>query len=205
MAATLQVLPEGTLRRIHRMQAITILWMSIEVVVGMWAAYRALSPAMLAFAGDSAIELFSAAVVLWRFRSAAAGHQEERRAAKIAGALLVVLAVYVLVASALTLLGYNEARPTYVGIAILVAAAIFMPWLARAKRRLSATTGSAALRADAAESALCAYLSLVALLGLALNAIWHVRWADPAAALVVTPLILSEAREAIRGKACSCC
>lgn len=205
MASTLNVLPAGTLRRIHRIQAITILWMSIEVVVGMYAAYRALSPAMLAFAGDSAIELFSAAVVLWRFRSAALGHQEERRAAKIAGGLLLVLAAYVAIASALTLLGYNEARPTYLGIAILVAAAIFMPWLARAKRRLSATTGSAALRADAAESALCAYLSLVALLGLVVNAIWHVRWADPAAALVVTPLILWEAREAIRGKACACC
>jgi divalent metal cation (Fe/Co/Zn/Cd) transporter len=204
MASTLQVLPASTLRRIHRIQAITIVWMSIEVVVGMWAAYRALSPAMLAFAGDSAIELFSAAVVLWRFRSAG-GVQDERRAAKIAGILLVVLAAYVVVASALTLLGYNEARPTYLGIAILVAAAVFMPWLARAKRRLSATTGSAALRADAAESALCAYLSLVALLGLVLNAAWHIRWADPAAAIVVTPLILWEAREAIRGKACSCC
>ena len=205
MSSTLQVLPTGTLRRIHRIQAITILWMSVEVAVGMWAAYRALSPAMLAFAGDSAIELFSAAVVLWRFRSSAMSERDERRAAKIAGALLLVLALYVVIASALTLLGYNEARPSYLGISILVAAAAFMPWLARAKRRLSAKTGSAALRADAAESALCAYLSLVALLGLLLNAAWHVRWADPAAAMMVTPLILWEAREAIRGKACSCC
>ena len=193
MASTLQVLPAGTLRRIHRIQAITILWMMVEVVVGMWAAYRAASPAMLAFAGDSAIELFSAAVVLWRFRSFATGEREERRAARIAGVLLLVLALYVGIAS------------TYLGIAILVAAALFMPWLARAKRRLSAATGSAALRADAAESALCAYLSLVALLGLLLNAASHVRWADPAAAMVVTPLMLWEAREAIRGKACSCC
>jgi divalent metal cation (Fe/Co/Zn/Cd) transporter len=205
MASTLQVLPAGTLRRIHRIQAITIFWMSVEVVVGMWAAYRALSPAMLAFAGDSAIELFSAAVVLWRFRSAAVGQHDEQRAARIAGALLFVLAAYVVVASTLTLLGYNEARPTYLGITILVAAALFMPWLARAKRRLSAKTGSAALRADAAQSGLCAYMSLIALVGLMLNAAWHVRWADPAAAMVVTPIILWEAREAIRGKACSCC
>jgi hypothetical protein len=40
----------------------------------------------------------------------------------------------------------------------LVAAATVMPWLAKEKRRLSAVTGSAALRADAAESALCGYL-----------------------------------------------
>src|ERR1700674_1319772 len=65
-----------------------------------------------------------------------------------------------------------------------------MPWLAKEKRKLSAVAGSAALRADAAESALCAYLSVVALFGLGVNAILHVTWAGPVAALVIVPLIL---------------
>jgi divalent metal cation (Fe/Co/Zn/Cd) transporter len=63
----------------------------------------------------------------------------------------------------------------------------------------------APLRADAAESALCAYLALVALVGLGINAIWHVTWADPVAALVIVPVILREGREALRGEACGCC
>ena len=92
------------------------------------------------------------------------------------------------VAAVMTLLGYSEPKTTYLGIAILMAAAAIMPWLAREKRKLSAITGSAALRADAAESALCAYLSLVALVGLGVNAIWHVSWADPIAALMIVPL-----------------
>ena len=71
----------------------------------------------------------------------------------------------------------------------MVAATAIMPWLAKEKRKLSAITGSAALRADAAESALCAYLALVALIGLGINALWHLRWADPIAALVIVPLI----------------
>jgi hypothetical protein len=86
-----------------------------------------------------------------------------------------------------------------------VAAAVVMPWLAKAKRRLSAATGSAALRADATQSALCAYLSLIGLAGLAINAIWHIKWADPIAALAVLPLIIWEGREAMRGKTCGCC
>jgi divalent metal cation (Fe/Co/Zn/Cd) transporter len=90
-----------------------------------------------------------------------------------------------------------------VGIVILIAAAIFMPRLAKEKRKLSAATGSAALRADAAQSGLCAYLSLIAL-GPAVNAVWHVSCADPIAALAVIPLILWEGNEAIRGKACGC-
>jgi divalent metal cation (Fe/Co/Zn/Cd) transporter len=81
---------------------------------------------------------------------------------------------------------------------------VFMPLLAREKRRLSAATGSAALRADAVQSALCAYLSLIALTGLAINAIWNAKWADPIAALAVLPLILREGWEALRGKTCDC-
>ena len=107
--------------------------------------------------------------------------------------------------AAMALLGYSEPKPTLLGIAVLIAAATVMPWLAKEKRRLSASTGSAALRADAAESALCAYLSVIALLGLAVNAIWRVAWADPVAASAVVPLIIWEGRQAIRGKACGCC
>ena len=79
-----------------------------------------------------------------------------------------------------------------------------MPLLAKEKRRLSALTGSAALRADAAESALCAYMSIIALIGLTVHAVWHISWADPIAALAITPFILFEAREAMRGKPCGC-
>ena len=87
-----------------------------------------------------------------------------------------MLAAFVAVTSVTSLLGYSEPKPTLLGIAILVAAPVAMPWLAKEKRLLSATTGSAALRADAAQSALCAYLSLIALAGRATNAIWHVKW-----------------------------
>ena len=205
MNATSQILPVNIVRRIHQIQAVTIAWMSVEVTLALVAAWRARSPALVAFGGDSAVELLSAVVVLWRFRSPAAGENDEQRAARIAGWLLVLLAAYVIVVSALTLLGYNEARPSYLGMAILAAAVVVMPWLAREKRRLSSATKSAALRADAAESALCAYLSLVALAGLAIRAIWHVAWADPVAALLATPLIAWEAREAMRGRPCDCC
>jgi divalent metal cation (Fe/Co/Zn/Cd) transporter len=116
-----------------------------------------------------------------------------------------MLAAYVAITSVASLLGYSDPKPTLLGIAILVAAAVVMPWLAKEKRRLSGATGSAALRADAAQSVLCAYLSLIALAGLVINAVWHVKWADPTAALLIIPLVLWEGWEAIRGKPCNCC
>ena len=205
MASVVQIAPPDAIRRIQRVQTVTIAWMSVEALVSLFAAWRARSPALLACGGDSAIELFSAVVVLWRFRASDANEDVEKRAARIAGVLLFTLAAFVAITSVASLLGYSEPNPTFLGIAILVAAATIMPWLAKEKRRLSGVTGSAALRADAAQSALCAYLSLIALAGLAINVIWHVKWADPVAGLVVLSLIISEGREAMRGKGCGYC
>jgi divalent metal cation (Fe/Co/Zn/Cd) transporter len=205
MASVLQIASPNAIRRIQRVQTVTIAWMSVEAAVSLFAAWRARSPALLAFGGDSAIELLSAGVVLWRFRASAAHVHVEKRAARVAGALLFAPAAFIAISATLSLAGYSEPEPTFLGIIILVAAATVMPWLAKEKRRLSGAIGSAALRADAAQSALCAYLSLIALAGLAINAIWRVKWADPIAALVVLPLIVWEGREAMRGKACGCC
>jgi len=162
------------------------------------------SPVLFAFGGDSVIELTSAVVVLWRFRSGAACEIKEGRAARIAGALLFVLAACVAMVSAMSLLGYGEPKASVTGIVILLLAAAVMPLLARAKRKLSTVTGSAALRADAAESAVCAYLAVVALLGVGVNTVWHISWADPVAALAIVPFIIREGGEAMRGKPCGC-
>lgn len=178
--------------------------MTAEAGISLWAAWRARSPALVAFGGDSAIELLSATVVLWRFRDSAAGERVEKRAAQVGGVLLILLAIYVAAISSAALLGYAEAAPSYPGIAVLVAATLVMPWFSWQKRRLSAITGSAALRADAAESMLCAYLSLIALLGLLARSFLQVSWADPAAAVAATPLIIREGRRALRGEACGC-
>ena len=197
--------PEIALRVI-RIQVLTLVWMTVEAAVSLGAAWRARSPALLGFGGDSAIELLSAAVVLRRFYvplgGASDGARSEEQAAKIAGGLLFVLAGFVVLASVLSMLGHIEARPSWGGIVLLIVAAVVMPWLGWQKRRLSAATGSAALRADAAESSVCGYLAVIALAGLAINAIWGVGWADPVAALALLPLIVREGIEAMKGKPC---
>jgi divalent metal cation (Fe/Co/Zn/Cd) transporter len=86
-------------------------------------------------------------------------------------------------------------------------AAFVMPWLARRKRELVAITSSAALKADAAQSALCAYMAWIALAGLLVNAIWGIGWADPVAALALIPLIVREGWMAVHSSklGCDCC
>lgn len=194
--------PPESLRRIVWIQFLTLAWMSVEAVVSFSAAWKAHSPALLAFGGDSAVEFLSAAVVLYHFRSPTPSGASARQAARVAGALLFVLAAFVIVASALALRGHVEALPSPAGIVLLILAAAVMPWLAAQKRRLSAAIDSAALRADAAESAVCGYLALIALAGLVINAVYKVSWADPIAALGLLPFIVREGWEASRGKPC---
>ena len=183
-------------RRVFWLQRLTIVWMSIEAAVALIAAWAARSPALFGFGGDSAIELGSAVVVLWRFFSAS--ERAEKIAARLAGALLLLLGAYIAAASGLALAGHHEPEPSLAGILLLMLASAGMPWLARRKRKLAAQTGSASLRADAAESEVCGYLAWIALAGLAANAIFHLWWADPLAALALLPLIVREGREGLR-------
>src|SRR5260370_39158743 len=138
-------------RKVLRLQVITIIWMSVEAVVSLGAAWIARSPALLAFGGDSAVELLSAAVVYWRFCSPSHGERTEERANRIAGGLLFVLAAFVVTTSVLTLLGPVDARPSPIRIPLLVLAAMIMHWVAAQKRRRSIGTDGAALRSGAAE------------------------------------------------------
>lgn len=204
MNSALPVPASATFRRIRWIQAITIGWMSAEAVLSLSAAWMARSPALLAFGGDSAIELLSAVVVYRRF-SSKRQERSERLAARIAGGLLFALAAYVALIATLALLGRGEARPSLLGIVVLIVAAVLMPLLARQKRRLSALTASAALRADATQSALCGYLSIIALAGLVANAFWGIGWADPVAALCLIPLVMREGWQALKGRPCDCC
>ena len=164
-AATPSELPSVS-RRVLSLQVLTIVWMTVEAVVSLGTAWRSHSPALLGFGGDSLIELLSATVVFSRFRF----HLSDARAARTAGVLLFVLAGLVMLTSVLNFLGYREAQRSPLGIGILLAAAVVMPWFANQKRRLGAITSSAALKADATQSALCAYMAWIALAGLLVNA-----------------------------------
>lgn len=191
------------LSAIRRIQIVTILWMSVEVIVSAVVAVRAHSIAVLAFGGDSAIELLSGVTVLVRF---AGTRLTEHRAARLTAILLYCLAAFIVCASTLSLLNlWVPPEPSYLGMGLLLAAAAVMPWLARRKRQLSKETGSSALAADAVQSSVCGWLAWIALAGLALNAVLGISWADPLAALAITPIVLIEAREAWKEQGCRCC
>ena len=185
------------------LQGITLIWMLVECGLSLYAAAAAHSPALLAFGSDSLVELLSAGVVLLQFVPQVS--ISERKAARAAGALLFVLALIVCVMAIGSLALHLRPETSRLGIGITLAALIVMPALAKLKREEARRTNNAALAADAVQSATCAYLAVIALSGLAINALFHIAWFDSFAALLAIPFLLKEGRAAWRGKACGCC
>jgi len=73
---------------------------------------------------------------------------------------------------------------------------VVMPVLARAKRRVAYAQSSGALEADATQTSLCAYLSVIVLAGVGLNAALGWWWADPVAPeLTAASVIVAAAME----------
>ena len=185
------------------LQGITLAWMLVECGLSLYAAAMAHSPALLAFGSDSFVELVSAGVVLLQFVPRFS--ISERSAARAAGALLFVIALFVCVMASVSLALRLRPETSRLGIAITLAALIVMPVLAGLKRREARRSNNAALAADAVQSATCAYLAVIALAGLAINALFHIAWFDSLAALLAIPLLLNEGRAAWHGQACGCC
>jgi len=186
-----------------RLQVVTLSWMLIECGVALIAAWKAHSPALLAFGSDSLVELLSAGVVLMQFTSWVKIKTEH--AARAAGILLFVLAGIIAMTSVAALLGKVQPNASVAGIVLTAAALFIMPALSSAKRRNAKITGNRALAADAVQSSTCAYLAAVTLFGLAVNAAFHLHWVDPAGALAAVPILCIEGRRALREERCGCC
>jgi divalent metal cation (Fe/Co/Zn/Cd) transporter len=189
--------------QVYWLQGVTLAWMLVEFGVSAYAAITAHSPALLAFGCDSLVELMSATVVLLQWVPGVS--ISERKATRAASVLLFVLAIVVAGTAIASLALRQRPETSRAGIAITLAALLAMPVLAWLKRREARRSGNTALAADATQSATCAYLALIALVGLAVNAIFHVAWFDAAAALAATPILIQEGRLAWQGQICGCC
>jgi len=187
-------------RQIMRLQVVTLIWMVLECALALFSAWRARSPVLLAFGADSLIELLSALVVLLQFVPRFA--MSTARASRLAGILLFLLAAVITLSSALALWQHVRPDTSWIGIGVTLAALAVMPALSSAKRKAGKAAHNAALSADAVQSATCAYLAGITLAGLLLNAVLHVRWIDPAAALVAVPVICLEGKKAFEGEEC---
>ena len=166
------------------------------------------SISLVGFGIDSFIEVTSGSVLLWRMSVDAElqrREMNERRALRIVGVCFLLLAVYITYESVLDLRSRRAPEHSVPGIVLACVSLVVMPLLSRAKRKVGNALGSAAMHADAKQTEFCTYLSAILLAGLLLNAFFGLWWADPAAALIMVPIIAKEGIEGLQGKACDEC
>jgi divalent metal cation (Fe/Co/Zn/Cd) transporter len=201
---------QAAVQRGQRLTWATIGYNSLEAVLSIGAGLLAGSVALVGFGFDSVIELGSSVAGLWRLRSDSspvARARAERHALRVIGVCFLLLATYVLADAVRTLVTRQQPEESMLGIIIAVGSLVVMPLLARAKRRVASKLRSSALTAEARQTQICMYLSVILLGGLVLNALAGWWWADPAAALVMVPLIAWEGVAAVRGRTlcADCC
>lgn len=192
-------------RRGLRLNYLTIAYNTVEAIVSLAAGLIAGSVALVGFGVDSGIEVTASVAAQWRLRADLDPVRRERVehvTHRVIGVSFLALAVYVAVESVKTLWEREAPEASTVGLVILGLSVLIMPVLARAKRRVARALESRALEADAAQTSLCAYLSVIALAGVTLNAAFGWWWADPVAALAMVPIIANEGIEGLRGDSC---
>lgn len=199
---------EALVRRGKRLEHFTIAYNALEGLASIVAGVFAGSIALVGFGVDSAIEVTSAIALLVRLH-ADADHtrreRSERITLRIVGICFLALSAYIAFDSITSLI--RRARPEHSipGIVITALSVVVMPLLSGAKRNIGRALGSKALIADAKQTALCTYLSVITLGGLLLNALFGWWWADPTAALIMVPIIAREGVEGLRGEHCDDC
>lgn len=198
--ATLRV---TALRSGVRLELFTVIWMAAEATLAIGAGIAARSVLLTAFGADSVIELISGATLLWRLHLESRGEPDDRvdavekQATWISAILLVLLCIYVVASSAAGLVLRIQPERSWLGIAVSAVALLVMPWLAARKKRVNSTIQSPALRADIVESASCAFLAAVTLVGVGMDALTGWWWLEYLAALLLLRWLVPEAREAV--------
>jgi len=183
----------------------TIGYNSLEALGSLIAGFLAGSVALVGFGFDSVIEVTASIAAQWRLRADVDVEQRERVEVftlRIVGACFLGLALYILVDASHALWQGRAPDRSPLGVGILALSVIVMPVLASSKKKVARALASGALEAEATQTSLCAYLSMIGLAGVALNAAAGWWWADPVAALVMVPIIAREGVEGIRAREC---
>jgi divalent metal cation (Fe/Co/Zn/Cd) transporter len=194
------------IRRAKLFSWLSIAWMTIEAAAAIVAALLAGSVALLGFGLDSLIELASAGTILWLYTGTRRDSDAaERRAQQIIAGCFVALALYLTFDAISAIAGNRHPDTSWLGVAVVAGAIVFMPLLAKAKSRVASQLGSVATAGDAAQSWLCAISAAAVLLSILTNSVLGWWWLDPITGLGIATLAVHEGRKAWAGEVCADC
>lgn len=192
-------------RRARWLSWASLVWMSIEGVVGLLAGFEANSLSLLVWASSSFVEGLASLTIIWRFTGSRLRSATSERVAQrwVAGSFLL-LVPYFLYESVQRLIDGSDTEGSALGIGVTVSAIVLMPALGWAKVRLSRTLSSDATAGEGIQNLLCAAQAAVALAAL-VAAGAGMAILDPIAAVVISAIAVRECVSLWRGEDDDCC
>ena len=181
------------LKRGRRLEAATLGWNVVGILVLAVAAIQARSVALGGFGLDSLIEIAASAVVLWEL--AEVNRQRQRRALRLIGMAFVILATYLAIQSTVVLVIGFHPRHSPVGITWTALTAGVMFALAAGKAQTGRALDNPVLQAEGRVTVIDGILAVAVLVGLVLNAFLGWWWADAAASYVLVFYAVRESRQ----------
>ncbi|MFF7125581.1 cation transporter [Streptomyces sp. NPDC008240] len=193
MSDVKEIFRESLLRRGFVLEYVTLGWNVVGIVVLAVAAVAARSVALAGFGLDSLIEIGASTVVIWELSGT--GEDRQRRALRLIGVGFALLAVYLLVQSTWVLISGFRPHHSPLGIAWTAVTAVVMFVLAFGKARTGAALDNPVLKTEGRVTLIDGLLAAAVLLGLVLNALAGLWWADPAVGYVLVYYAVREVNE----------
>jgi divalent metal cation (Fe/Co/Zn/Cd) transporter len=191
-------LQSALLRQGLTVEYASIVWMTVESLVALSVGFGTSSLALLAFGGDSVIELISSwTVLVYLRRKDTTETVQDERAEWITTLLLFLLVPMISFGLIYNYLMGIRAESSVLGIGLAIGSVIIMPGLAVEKKRVGDKSNLLPLSIDAVESWTCFFMSIALLGGLLANYLWNFWWVDSVATCIILVFILREALEAL--------
>ncbi len=199
----------SSLRYALHLSYFTVAYNFIEGFLSILAGVLSGSIALVGFGLDSFIESLSGSVMIWRFyESRHFSDEEHERREKIAIRLVsysfFVFGAYVLYESLKKLYFLEAPEPSILGIIIALVSIIVMPILYHQKQKVGKSLASSSLLADSKQTLACVFLSVALLIGLLLNYLFGIWWADPIVGLIIVLFLFKEGYDTYKEETLCC-
>ncbi len=182
----------------------------LEGIASIFAGLFAGSIALVGFGSDSFVESLSGGVMIWRFRKHGKITEEEEEKVELKATRLIaytffILGFYILYESVKKLCFHEIPNPSLLGIIIAIVSIIVMPVLFYMKYQTGKSVNSKSLVADSKQTLACTFMSVALLIGLGLNYLYGLWWADPVVGLIIVVFLIKEGYTTFKeGKICCC-
>ena len=179
-----------------RLEYLTLGWNVIGVIVVLLSAVSARSIALAGFGFDSLIEIFASIIVVWQLKRI--NKDKEHFAERLIGLAFLALALYISVQIIYVILIGAHPKHSTIGIIWLSFTALAMLVLAHFKKRTGDAIPNIVLQTESKVTVIDGLLALAVLIGLVMNSLFGLWYADLISAGVIVYYGLKEGITALK-------